>query len=468
VVPLIRSLWLARKGSRSVALQLLPDKKEKRIDFRIIIKQANGWVDQADSSVKIENPKFDSTVKRGSATCPCCGYTTPVSRVREQLKIRSGGTNDALLTCVVTAEVGNRQGRSYRLPTDLDKNVVSAATKALDSKKKDHEGGLSLVPDEKISLNEIRRISLPLYGMTRWGDMFTSRQQLSLATVSQLVRQLSSRITDGGEASVPPNVVATLLSLVVDRLADSCSSSVTWTPTGEFQGHTFTRQALAFVSDFAEVNPWCDSSGNWMGAVNWVSKVCESTDAMFHAGHAEQASAVKQSLPNDAAQALITDPPYYDAVPYGHLSDFFYVWLRRSIGEQYPLLFHASHVAKDEEIVVDRPHELSNSKHDIIFYESELAKAFSEGRRVVRPDGISTIVFASKTTASWEAILKAAVDAGWIITGSWPIDTEREARLAAQGQARLASSVHLVCRPRENSDGSLQVDDVGDWRDVLL
>ena len=117
--------------------------------------------------------------------------------------------------------------------------------------------------------------------------------------------------------------------------------------------------------------------------------------------------------------------------------------------------------------MVDRPHELSNSTKDVAFYEQELLKAFAEGRRVLRPDGIGTIVFASKTTASWEAILQAVVSAGWIITGSWPIDTELENRIAAQGQARLASSVHLVCRPRENPDGSMRDDDVGEWRDVL-
>jgi hypothetical protein len=124
-------------------------------------------------------------------------------------------------------------------------------------------------------------------------------------------------------------------------------------------------------------------------------------------------------------------------------------------------------VPKDEEIVVDRPHYLSQSKKDVVFYERELTRAFAEGRRVVAPDGIGVVVFASKTTASWEAVLQATVDAGWIITGSWPIDTEMEARVSAQGQARLASSVHLVCRPRENPDGSVHMDEVGDWRDVL-
>jgi putative DNA methylase len=129
-------------------------------------------------------------------------------------------------------------------------------------------------------------------------------------------------------------------------------------------------------------------------------------------------------------------------------------------------IFTEPQVPKDAEIIVDRPHELSNSTKDIAFYERELTKAFADASRILHPNGIGTIVFASKTTSSWEAILKAVVDAGWIITGSWPIDTEMETRVAAQGQARLASSVHLVCRPRENPDGSPR-EDIGDWRDVL-
>lgn len=464
-VPLMRSLWLAKRANRSIALQLLPERSPSRVNLQIIRKEADCWVDQASAMVKISNPKFDGTVKRGSVTCPCCGYTTPVTRVREQLKARRGGTNDARLLCVVTTQTGE-QGRSYRLPTIDDTKAVTRAKAELEERKKSHKGRLSLVPDETISLNEIRRISLPLYGMTTWGDMFTWRQHLALTTVARYVRELSAKQASEN-SGIPPVVIGTLLALVVDRLADSLSSSVTWTPGGEFQGHTFTRQALAFVSDFAEVNPWCDSSGNWMGAVEWVSKVCESSGVISCVGHVDRASAAVHPLPNDSADAVITDPPYYDAVPYAHLSDFFYVWLRRSIGDLYPGLFADLQVPKEEEIVVDRPHVLSNSMHDIAFYERELTKAFADARRVVRPAGIATIVFASKTTASWEAILKAVVEADWIITGSWPIDTEREARMAAQGQARLASSVHLVCRPRENPDGSTRVEEVGDWRDVL-
>ena len=186
------------------------------------------------------------------------------------------------------------------------------------------------------------------------------------------------------------------------------------------------------------------------------------TPSPSHFAQAERASATAHPLPDDAANALVTDPPYYDAVPYAHLSDFFYVWLRRSLCQVHPGTYARMQVPKDTEIVVDRPHELSNSTHDIAFYERELTKAFADGRRILAPDGIGTIVFASKTTASWEAILQAVVDAGWIITGSWPIDTEMEARVAAQGQARLGV-IHpsrLVARASEaaerRSDASIR------------
>jgi hypothetical protein len=205
-----------------------------------------------------------------------------------------------------------------------------------------------------------------------------------------------------------------------------------------------------------------------MGAIEWVAKVCEeNAKVLTHTAHVQQGTATAHPLPDDAAHAFVTDPPYYDAVPYAYLSDFFYVWLRRSLAGAHPDLLSEPSVPKDEEIVVDRPHELSTSTKDIAFYEAALTRAFEQGRRILTPAGIGVVVFASKTTASWEAILKALVDAGWILSASWPIDTEMDARVAAQGQARLASSIHIVCRPREKSDGCERSDDVGDWRDVL-
>jgi len=255
--------------------------------------------------------------------------------------------------------------------------------------------------------------------------------------------------------------------MVVGRQADAISSLCRWSPSGEFQAGTFARQAIGMMWDYSEVSPFADAGGGFDGALKWVVDVLKhEAEGGLQPGHVEQASATQHPLPDDSATAVVTDPPYYDAVPYAYLSDFFFVWQRRILNDTHPNLFRDACVPKEAEIVVDRPHQLSKSNKGIAFYERELQKAFAESRRVLRHDGVCTIVFASKTTSSWEAILKAVVDAGWIITASWPIDTEREARIAAQGQARLASSVHLVCRPREDASGAV-TETVGEWRDVL-
>lgn len=462
-VPLIRSLWLAKKSNRSVALQLVPNPTAKRVDFQIIVKQSEGWVNQDNPKEKIAEPKFDGTVKRGSATCPCCGYTTPVAHVREQLKARRGGANHSRLMCVVSTRA-SETGRFYRQPTDADLKAIRKAEVSLEQKMKTHNGPVSFLPDEKLDLRGIRHTWGMIYGHETWTDHFSRRQLLALTTFTRLVQVISKR--ENGDASFHA-AVATCLALNLGKLADLANSLCPWEPVAECPRHLFSRQAVPFTWDFGEGVPIGDSSGSWQVMVERFATILSGIGSDWHQSSPQMASATAHPLPDDSANALVTDPPYYDAVPYAYLSDFFYVWLRRNLFSVHPDLFNGEVVPKDSEIVVDRPHELSDSTHDIAFYERELAKAFGEGRRVVRPDGIGVIVFASKTTASWEAILKAVVDAGWIITGSWPIDTEMETRVAAQGQARLASSVHLVCRPRENPDGTLRADEIGDWRDVL-
>ena len=451
-VPLIRTLWLAKKGERSVALRIVPNPAENRVDFAII-------------QVAKAKDVGAGTVARGSATCPCCGFTTPVTSVRKQLKPRRGGANDARLFCVVTTHP-NEQGRFYRLPTERDLAAVRAAAAELERRTAAHTGELSLVPDEEISMNEIRRISVPLYGMATWGDLFTHRQGLFLSTASDIImRNYQVRIATGDRDFIM--AVHTCLTLMIDKMADMNCSLCGWQSHAGIPAHVFTRQAIPMVWDFAEANPLSGSSGSPESTskrtIDAIEQLVQSGLSM---GRILSATATSIPLPDDSVNALITDPPYYDSIAYAYLSDFFYVWLRRSLIYIYPELLKTEQVPKEQEIVVDRPHELSNSTKDIAFYERELTKAFAEGRRITQPGGIGTIVFASKTTASWEAILQAVIEAGWIITGSWPIDTEMETRVAAQGQARLGSSIHLVCRPREDADGHLSTT-VGDWRDVL-
>ena len=492
-VPLMRSLWLAKKAGRRRALRWVRDAKGKVKTQTVDV----AYFEDGQRVVKrVERPLLEifepakdadvegGTVARGSATCPVTGYTTKVDRVRAQLKSRRGGAADARLFCIVTTRA-SEQGRFYRLPTKADQDVFDAAALELERREKEdgtqrskkgrrdeegtekaHGNRRSLVPDEVISLNELRRISVPIYGMERWGDLFSPRQALALTTLARLVREAGERIASSSDAGLA-EAVMTCLSLCLGRVGDLSNSLCGWKLDVQCPTHLFARQAIGMVWDFSESVCLSESSGSWYVMVDRMFETLAAIGGDWAIGHIEQASATSHPLPDDAAAAFVTDPPYYDAVPYAYLSDFFYVWMRRTLADVHPSLFRDPGVPKDAEIVVDRPHQLSQSTKDIAFYERELTKAFAEGRRVLAPTGVGTIVFASKTTASWEAILKAVIDAGFIITGSWPIDTEMETRVAAQGQARLASSVHLVCRPREDADGTVREHEVGDWRDVL-
>ena len=472
-VPLMRSLWLAKKGERSVALRMRPNQQAKRVDFEIIQRQGDKWR-TADGMPLNGTPQFDGTVRRGSATCPICGYTTPIANIRAQLKTRKGGTRDALLVAVrqdnlVTGE------RGFRYPTTKDLEAIETAKTRLVTRQQLTQDLLSLVPDEEISLNELRRISVPLYGMTTWGDIYTPRQALALSTFSRLVNELDELLGRMDDPELRA-AIQIILALEVSRLADFNSSlCVLNSVGGRGVVHTFGRQALPMVWDFLETNPFNQVGANWDAGAEAFEAIAQNLIHIRNSGQADQVSASAQSLPDDLAQAVVTDPPYYDSVPYAYLSDFVYVWLRRCTGRLRLDLLKEAQVPKDDEIVVDRPHILSQSKKGIVFYESRLTEAFRESRRVLQPDGIGTVVFASKTTVSWEAILQALIEAGWVVTASWPVDTEREARLAAQGQARLVSSVHIVCRPRSDAEAAQSgireqdsvISNIGDWRDVL-
>ena len=189
--------------------------------------------------------------------------------------------------------------------------------------------------------------------------------------------------------------------------------------------------------------------------------IADLASAKLHPGHIERSSADKHPLPDDAAAAFITDPPYYDAVPYSDLLDFFYIWLKRSLSDEFAYLTNSEVGPKDDECIVD---EVKGK--DKAYYEATMQRTMAEGRRVLCPNGVGVVVFAHKTTSGWEAQLQAMVNAGLTITGSWPIDTEMGSRLRAKGSAALASSVHLVCRPRETAGGTLATE-TGDYRDVL-
>jgi adenine-specific DNA methylase len=368
---------------------------------------------------------------------------------------RTGG---ARMLAVVTLRPGE-SGRHYRLPAERDYDAVRKAqahvAKLLADWERGGKQGLCPVPDEPLPPIGTLGFRVQRYGMLQWGDLFTARQKVAIVTLTRLARE---RPGADGEA------VRAAMALVVNRCADRLSTVCRWDNPWEKVANTFSRQALPFVWDYCEGHPLAGEGTGFEGALDWVAKVAEAWPASL-AGQTEQADATEQPLPDETAQVWFTDPPYYDAVPYADLSDFFFVLLKRSL-PGLPLLRDPYDppnplTPKRREAVQDETKKGDGRPKDRAWFEETMAKAFAEGRRVLRENGVGSVVFAHKTTEGWEALLSGLIRGGWTITGSWPIATEMVSRLRARESAALATSVHLICRPRPDDAG------VGDWADVL-
>lgn len=469
-VPLISSMWLANKGSKSQALRWKRN-DDGTIQTRLReVKYANGETIRVKQPLlEVWSPKSaknleSGTSKGGSVTCPITGYTTSVESVRRQLAEREGGATDSRLLAVVTVR-NDQQGRFYRLATDSDEAAIESAVEKFKRQRAAQKKGEPYLPDGE--LNHLRGFfNIVLYGMKNWGNIFAPRQALALVTLTTLVKELQTKLQAEYDHSLA-SAIQTCLAIAIDRQADSLSSLTRWQPSRETNSNTFGRQALPMVWDYVEPVPLSESAGSLGNALEWILTVIEANTCIKGNGQVEQASATAHPLPNDSADAVITDPPYYAAIPYADLSDFFYSWLRKSLKEVHPSLFSEKLSPKNDECV-SLSHRAAMYRHkDGPWFENMMASACAEGRRIDKPNGIGVYVFANKETSGWEAMLNALITSGWTVTASWPIDTEMGSRLRAKDSAALASSVHLVCRPRENSDGTVRMDEIGDWRDVL-
>lgn len=459
-IPLVRSFWLSKKDKRKRALRYVvvrPNGKPPYLQFSI-----------SEPTTDDDVPK--ATVSRAKATCPCCNITLPADRVRSQLSDQRSGANvvldnsgerisGAMLLAVVTLSA-NRPGRSYRIATRHDYQAVWKAQQAL----AELEGGklpngLPYIPSEPTpkggGSGAGRAFSLHQYGITEWRYLYSARQLLALCV---LVRHA---------AALRASPVRSLLAITVAKLAERLNTSCDWMVDVECPGHLFTQQAIQTGWDYAEGNPLSESSGSFLLVLENTSKNIAGTFLRTTSrASVHVADATQPLLPEQSTAVWFTDPPYYDAIPYSDLSDFFYVWLKRILAPSSLLdnTFEPQNplTPKCPEIVQDESKHLSDGRpKDRRFFEERMTAAFLRGRECLRPEGVGCVVFAHKTTEGWEALLTAMIDSAWVITASWPITTERSARTRARDSAALSSSVHLVCRPRNENAG------VGDWGDVL-
>ena len=448
-IPLMRSFWLRKKENRRRALRyrVVRDQEPAQVVFEIFDPQQD---------VDVSPP----TVSEAKAVCLCCNRPTAPERVRAQLATQNGGAStefDAsgvrlgsarLLAVVIKRE--NTPGRDYRLPNSRDYEVVWRADKQLANLLLRNKGA---IPTEELSYNEIRRISAPLYGATQWHHLFTRRQCLTIASYQSAAREV--KMTPACQR---------LVALAQDRLVMTLSAHCRWKATGESLIDMFGRHSIGMVWDFAEGTPGEGASSTFSNWCAQYGRLIRNLRVSYGTGTGQvvTADACNHPLSDGSCEIWFTDPPYYDSIPYGYLSDIFYVWLKRSgLREVMPTDFAPPVVPKEAECVVDRPHKLSKSLKNAKFFEEHIEKAAKEGRRITDDNGAACIVFAHKTTKGWEALLSGIIGSGWCITASWPIATELASRLNARDTASLATSVHLICRPRSEDAP------IGDWGEVL-
>jgi len=436
-IPLMRQFWLARKKNRKIALY--PYLEGKEVKFKIV---GDGY----EEMPKDFNPSR-GTVSKAVVRCPVCGYTIDANTTRRLFQEGKAGQR----MIAVVLHNPKFRGKKYRLATKKDMEIFKQAEEYLQEKRAKliENWGIDPVPDEPTpeggGPGAERAFSLRNYGLNTYGDIFNARQKLALITFVEKIRLIYKKLIEEGYEEGYIKAMVSYLALGLSRVSDYMSSLCRHDSTQERTVGTFSRQALQMVWDYSELNPLSKAVGSWISMFERrILTVLQSLLNIYSRRKVTvfQSSATSLRYNEDYFDAVFTDPPYYDNVPYSYLSDFFYVWLKRAIGELYPDLFATPLTPKSDEIVAYTINKTWDEAKKS--FEEGLKKAFKEIYRVLRPGGIVTIVYTHKSTSGWEALINSLLESGLVITASWPIHTEMQERLRARESAALASSIYFV------------------------
>ena len=425
-MPLTKSWWLSKKKGKEAYIDtaVTSDPSHpsgRRVTFNVVHGASGGPADDNDG-----------TVGRAGAVCVVCGTSVPLSYVRTEGRAKRMGSR-----LMATVAEGTRR-RVYLPPSP------------------DQEEAASVVPPSDVVIGSIgyypRDLKAPTYGLTEFADLFTSRQITALTTFSDLVPEAHQRLQADGATQAYSDAVATYLGLCTSRCADYWSSICSWHNSGEKLRNVFGRQAIPMSWDYAEVMPFSDSTGGYSGQLNWVAKVVDWLPAA-HPGVVRQADA---SSAVHAGVLISTDPPYYDNIGYSDLSDFFYVWQRRTLRSVYPDLFGTLLVPKADELVAN-PYRYGGKDGARAFFEGGFRRVFAKARESAMNNYPITVYYAFKqseadetgeASTGWESLLEGMISSGWEITSTWPLRTESGVRLMGNNKNALASSIVLSLRPR--------------------
>ena len=462
-IPLATSFWLSKARGKGAWVEPIVDWVDKTVAFEV--KIGDGV------------PPEPTKIGRGARfRCLVCHHSVAERHIKAQSMAGQMGTQ--LMAIVAEGD----EGRIYLSPSEEHTKVAESVIP-------------NWIPDIEMNRNTTNLVSGRGYGFFTWADLFTKRQLVALTTISDLIRKVSEKIKrDAIDAGLPDDdvsfqsggrnarayseAITVYLGCALSRLATYNNSICRWNEGGGSIAQIFTRQAIVMLWNFIESNPLEKMSGNWIGAVEWVTDVLKDLP-MGIGGDVVQMDAAR-ALPSTMGTPMITtDPPYYDNIGYADLSDFFYIWLRHSLGEIYPDLFKLMLVPKDEELVV-APDRFAGdkSKADAHFLKG-LGKAFYLIQSRAHVDYPMIVYYAFKqsetnkkdggvASTGWETMLQGLLEAGFQITGTWPMRTERIARPVAIGTNALASSIVLICRPLpDNAEKTTRRDFVSTLRREL-
>ena len=444
-VPLASSFMLSTKKGKKAWVEPVRD-ADAPDGYRFEIR--SGEIDKAEEAEK----KSGAKAGRG-ANFTCVRTGTPITGNHIKHEGREGRMGTRLMAIVAD---GHR-GRVYLPPEEQHEAATASA-----EPRWEPEGEM---PDNP------RWFSPPDYGMPGYKDLFTRRQLVALTTFADLVGEARERVledaraaelshgralADGGTgAEAYADAVATYLAIGVDRASDYWSSNASWVNSGEFVRNTFSRQAIPMIWDFAETSPFSFSNGNWSAtAISWIEKVLK---VLVPAGSGWVENIDAANGAEFAENALIsTDPPYYDNIGYSDLSDFFYVWARKSLRNVWPTVFRTVLVPKKDELVAS-PYRHGGRETAEQFFRDGMGRALGNLIRVSADDSPTAIYYAFKQTeveaegvasTGWASFLQSVLEAGFIVDATLPVRTERAARSIGIGTNALASSIVLVCRKR--------------------